>query len=114
MGHVRGDRGQASVELFGALPVLGVLALAGWQLVVIGESWWLAGVGARAAARAEVVGADAQGAARSALPGGWGPRMTVHNGMDGQLVVRVRVPLVVGGGALGTVGADVATPDGGS
>ena len=50
----------------------------------------------------------------SALPGGWGPRMTVHNGMDGQLVVRVRVPLVVGGGALGTVGADVATPDGGS
>ena len=102
------DQGQASIELLGVLPLLGVVALAAWQLVVLGESWWLAGVAARAAGRAAVVGTDTRAAARAALPDGWGGRVAVRVGDGSALVVRVSVPMVIGGRSLGSVGADVA------
>ncbi len=114
MTRVRNDRGQAAVELLGLLPLLGVLALAAWQLVVLGESWWLAGVAARAAGRAALAGADAPAAARAALPLGWSRRVAVRGGAGRPLVVRIRVPAVVGTGALGSVGAEVDAPGGGS
>jgi hypothetical protein len=113
MTRAASDRGQASIELLGVLPLLGVLALAAWQLVVLGESWWLAGVAARAAGRAELAGADARTAARAALPGGWGRRVVVRGGAGAPVVVRLRVPAVLGAGVLGSVRAEVDVPGGG-
>lgn len=108
MTRERGDRGQASIELLGALPLLAALVLASWQLVILGESWWLAGIAARAGARAELVGGDVARSARAALPPGWARRVAVHGGTGAAIVVRVRVPAVVLGRPLGTVGATVA------
>ena len=36
------ERGQASVELLGALPAVLLVALAAWQLVLAGQAAWLA------------------------------------------------------------------------
>ena len=114
MTRAGSDRGQASIELLAVLPLLGVLALAAWQLVVLGESWWLAGVAARAAGRAELAGRDADAAARAALPAGWGRRVVVRGGAGTPVVVRLAVPAVVGAGMLGSVGAQVGVAGGGS
>jgi hypothetical protein len=68
-----GQRGQASVELLAALPVVLVIALAGAQILALGYSSVLAGNAAEAGALALAGGAaptrDAQAAARAALPG---------------------------------------------
>lgn len=113
MTRARDDRGQAAIELLGVLPLLGVLALAAWQLVVVGESWWLAGVAARAAGRAELAGADPRAAARAALPAGWGRRVVVRGTGGVPVTVRVRIPSVIGDRALGSVGAEVDAGGGG-
>ncbi len=102
------ERGQASVELVALLPLLAGLVLACWQGVVAGESWWLAATSARAAARADVIGSDPQAAARSALPQRLRGRLRVVRGADGRLVVRMRVPAVVGTTSLWTVAVAVA------
>ena len=107
MSRRAGDRGQASVELLAVLPLLAALVAGCAQLVLMGESWWLAGVGARAGARAERAGGDAARAARAALPQGWGRRLHVAQAQGGGLAVRLRVPAVVGGAAIGTVSQDV-------
>ncbi len=107
--RVRDDqRGQASVELVALLPVMAGIVLACWQGVVAGESWWLAGASARVAARAAVIGADPQAAARAALPRHVRRRLSVVRAADGRLVVRVVVPAVVGAAPLWTVTATVA------
>ncbi|MFM8561684.1 MAG: pilus assembly protein [Solirubrobacterales bacterium] len=107
MSALRSTRGQASVELVAMLPVLGALLAGCWQAVVAGHCWWLAGVGARAAARAEAVGSSPLAAARRALPPGRRPglRVTVSGGGAGQVTVRVPVPAVVPGVRLGRVSA---------
>ena len=88
------ERGQASVELLGALPAVLLVALAAWQLVLAGQASWLAGNAARVGARAEVVGADTEAAARGALPAHLrrGLRVTSR---DGVVRVRVRLPIVM-------------------
>ncbi|MDX6533460.1 MAG: hypothetical protein QOJ13_801 [Gaiellales bacterium] len=78
------------------LPVAVLLAMAGWQAVLIGWTAVSAGQAARAAARAELVGEAAAPAARAALPGG------MRGGMEFQergkrITVRVDVPRVVPG-----------------
>jgi hypothetical protein len=60
--------GQASVELVVLLPIIAVLAGFVWQLAIAGQAIWLAGAAARAAARADAVGADSARAARGVLP----------------------------------------------
>src|SRR3982750_1043904 len=50
-----GERGQATVELVGVLPLLAVLGFAVWQAAVVGQAFWMAGAAARAAARAEAL-----------------------------------------------------------
>lgn len=84
MRALRSSPGQASVELVAMLPVLGALLAGCWQAVVAGHCWWLAGVGARAAA---------------------GPGLKVSEGRGGQVTVRVPVPAVAPGVRLGSVSA---------
>jgi hypothetical protein len=105
MSRLRSCRGQASVELVALLPLAAVLACALWQGVVAGQAAWLAGTAARSAARAAALGQDAQGAARTALPRHLRGGVLVRTGRDGAVRVRVAVPLVTGGGRLGTVSA---------
>jgi hypothetical protein len=62
------ERGQATVEFLGTLPAALLVVLIAWQLVLAGETSWLAGNAARVAARAHAVGGDPTAAARSALP----------------------------------------------
>ena len=88
------ERGQASVEFLAALPAAVALALGGWQLALAGQAVWLSGNAARAAARAQAVGRDPAGAARSALPSYLRPGLRVD--ADGtRVAVRVSVPLLL-------------------
>src|SRR5919197_1404253 len=61
------DAGQATVELVAVLPLVAALLAALWQLALVGYAEWAANVAARAAARADAVGADPAGAARAHL-----------------------------------------------
>ena len=62
------QEGTASVELIAVIPFL-LLALAvAAQIALAGQALWSASVAARAGARAELVGGDAEAAARRALP----------------------------------------------
>lgn len=88
------ERGQASVELLGVLPLLLALGLAALQLLAVGYASILAGNAAEAGALALAGGSGAAGArdgVREALPG-WSrarARVTVD---QGQVVVRLRPP----------------------
>jgi hypothetical protein len=88
------QRGQASVELLGALPLVLLAGLAAWQLVLAGHTLWLSAHAARAAARADAVGEDPSRAARSALPSSLERGLRVTRRPGGGITVRVRVPLV--------------------
>lgn len=75
-----------------------VLAMA-WQLVLAGQTAWLAANAAKVAARAQAVGKDPVDAARSALPEHLENKLKVkqNSGQDGNANVRVqvRVPLIL-------------------
>ena len=104
------ERGQASVELLGALPALLLVALAAWQLMLAGEASWLAGNAARVGARAEAVGADPEAAVRSALPAHLRHGLRVSR-RDGAVTVRVRLPIVMHGwGSPLRIGATAGLP----
>lgn len=87
----RSERGQASVELLGALPALILLGLVLFQLLAVGYSSVLAGTAAEAGALALAGGGDARAAARSAVPGWSRARMTVAE-HDGAVTVSMRPP----------------------
>jgi hypothetical protein len=96
--------GQASVELVALLPVLALCAAVAWQLCLVGHAAWAGSVAARAAARAEAVGADAHVAATTRLPDRLRPGLRVRAADDGAVTVVVRVPSVLpGGGPLTTL-----------
>lgn len=103
--RLRDPSGQASVELVALLPLVVVVAACAWQAVVAGQAVWLAGTAARAAARAQAVGADARAAATGALPGRLRRGLAVRTEEDGAVRVVVRIPVVVGGMRLAAVGA---------
>lgn len=90
-----GQRGQAAVELVALLPLIGLLAIAGLQVVVTLHVWGAARESARAGARGAQVGAPASDAVRAALPRSLARVATVHlsTGLDGSHRVRVRVPV---------------------
>jgi hypothetical protein len=71
------QRGQASVELLGALPVVLLIGLVLLQLLAVGYSSVLAGNAAEAAALAVAGGGEALSAARAAVPGWSRTRMRV-------------------------------------
>ena len=85
------ERGQASVELIGAVPALLLVALALFQLLAVGYAAVLAGDAAEAGALARAGGADARVAARNAVPGWSRARMTVSVSGD-DVRVRMRPP----------------------
>jgi hypothetical protein len=77
-----GERGQATLEFLGLLPLVLLVALGAGQLLAVGYSSVLAGNAAEAAALAVAGGGDPRAAARDALPG-WtraGARLSVHAG----------------------------------
>jgi hypothetical protein len=103
MSRIRAQHGQASVELVALLPLIAVLAAVLWQAVLAGQAAWLAGSAARAAARAQAVGADPLAAARRVLPARLAHGLGVRAGRDGSVTVSVPVPLAMGSGRLATI-----------
>jgi hypothetical protein len=85
------ERGQASVELLGALPVTLLLGAVLVQLLAIGYSATLAGAAAEAGALAAAGGTDPRAAARAAVPGWSRAGMTVR-AAAGRVSVRMRPP----------------------
>ena len=88
MSVLRGDRGQASVEVLGAAPALLLVGLVLLQLLAVGYSAVLAGTAAEAGALALVAGGDPRAGVRESLPG-WaraGAKVSVSGG-----TVRVRL-----------------------
>jgi pilus assembly protein CpaE len=93
--RVDGERGQASVELVAALPLVLLAAAVAWQLALAGHALWLCAHAARVAARADAVGRDAEAAARSALPRSLEHGLAVRRMGGGGVRVSVRVPLLL-------------------
>lgn len=93
-GVLRGQDGQAALELLAALPALLVAGLVGWQLVLGGHTAWLSAHAARTAARADLVGADPLEAARSALPRSLERGLDLDRRARGGVEVRVPLPIV--------------------
>ncbi len=108
-GGRAGERGQASLELLAALPLLLVIALAGAQLLAVGYSSVLAGNAAEASALALAGGGDgsalaaggggaaaegAEAAARAALPG-WSRAHASVSVTGGQVKVTLRPPTLL-------------------
>jgi hypothetical protein len=85
---VREERGQASVELLGGLPVLLVAGLVAFQLLAVGYAKVIAGSAAEAGALAMAAGGDPQAGVRESLPGWSRARARVRAGYG-----RVRVSL---------------------
>jgi uncharacterized membrane protein len=108
---LRDSSGQSSVELVALLPLIAALTVGCWQCVVLGQSWWLAGVAARAAARAQIIGTSPLQAARRALPRGARSRLHVAARSGGGLEVRLTVMAVVGGVKLGSATAQIGASE---
>lgn len=100
----KSERGQAAVELLGALPLIVIVLLLGQQLVVSGHSVWKLHEAARIAARAEHVaeqrGAPAEGRRHAEavlarlLASSPAASRKVSRDAEGVVRVRVRIPLV--------------------
>jgi len=102
---IRSVDGQATVELVALLPLVGLLVALLWQALLAGETVWLSGSAARAAARAAAVGGDPAAAARSVLPARLERGLRVDRQADGAITVVLRVPAALGGGTLAPVSA---------
>lgn len=84
------EEGTASVELVATVPFLLLAVLVAAQLALAGGALWSAGVASRAGARATLIGDDASGAARRALPSLL--RSTARVSEADGVVVEVAVP----------------------
>lgn len=105
MSSLRTDDGQATVELVALLPLVGLLVALLWQALLAGETVWLSGGAARAAARAVAVGADPADAARGILPARLERGMRVEREPDGVVTIVLRVPAALGTGTIAPVTA---------
>ena len=94
MRRFASERGQATVEFVGTVPLIVLAGLIAWQLVLVGHVAWDAAGAARSGARAKIVGSDPARAARSALP----PPLraqTLVSAAGAGVRVSVPVPLIV-------------------
>ena len=91
----RAESGQASVEAVALVPLVLLAAAVAWQLVLTGHTLWLCANAARAAARADLVGASPARAARSALPGSLERDLSVTRLAGDRIRVRLRVPILL-------------------
>jgi hypothetical protein len=89
-----GERGQATLELLGLLPLLLAVALAGAQLLAVGYSSILAGNAAEAGALALAGGGDPVMGARAALPR-WSRAHARVSVSGGEVRVRLRPPTLL-------------------
>ncbi|MDO8186653.1 hypothetical protein Q5424_16025 [Conexibacter sp. JD483] len=103
LSNARRADGQAAVELAALLPFVGLALALLWQVALAGAAIWLAGGAARAAARAEAVGADPLRAARGVLPGRFEHGLRVRRGDDGEIALVLAIPAAIGGGTLTSV-----------
>lgn len=87
----RGERGQASVELIAAVPVVLLVGLVALQLLAVGYAAVLAGNAAEAGALVLAAGGEPQEGARAALPGWSHARARVSADAD-SVRVRLRPP----------------------
>ena len=97
----RDEAGQATVELVAVLPLVAGLLAALWQLTLVGYAEWAANVAARAAARADAIGADPVGAARAHLGHSLEHGLRVRSMSGGSVRVAVRIPTLPGIPSLG-------------
>lgn len=102
MRGTRSESGQAAVELVAVLPLIALVGALLFQAVLAGQALWLCQSAARAAARAQAVGANAELAARRTLPTHLERGLQVRSTATGGVRVRVEIPSVLGSG-LGTV-----------
>ena len=91
---MRHERGQASVELLGAVPALMLLGFVLFQLLAVGYASVLAGSAAEAGALALAGGTDPRAAALRSLPG-WSEAHTKIDVEGGRVEIRLRPPLVL-------------------
>ena len=101
---LRDESGQASVELVALLPLLAVLGAGLWQVALAGQAVWAGSAAARAGARAEAVGGDADEAARRVVPSRLRSGLRVRVDDSGAVEVRVPVRVLSGDAVLWTVG----------
>ncbi|MBK5110710.1 MAG: pilus assembly protein [Thermoleophilia bacterium] len=89
------ERGSASLELTGAIPIVLLAVLVAAQIAVAGHAFWSAGLAARAGARAVLTGRPPRSAAEHALPGPLRGdlRVSQENGVR----VGVRIPQLIPG-----------------
>lgn len=93
-GWLRRERGSASVELMGMMPLLLLAAFAGWQILLVAFTATSAENAARTASRAESRGEGGEQAGREAVSTWLRDGTTVE--VDGtKATVRIRVPIVV-------------------
>lgn len=102
---MRGERGQALVELIAGLPAALALGLVVMQLLAVGYAAVLAGSAAEAGALAIAGGGNARMQARAALPG-WSRARARVSATGGEVRVRLRPPALIPGlgGALAVTG----------
>lgn len=91
---MRGERGQATVELVGLLPIVVAVALGVGQLLAAGVARELADHAAEAGAVALLQGGDPRDAVRAAVPGWARERLEVAI-RDRTVVVELRPPLAL-------------------
>jgi hypothetical protein len=91
MRRLGGRRGQASVELLGAVPAVMLVGLVVLQLLAVGYASVQAGTAAEAGALALAAGADPRAGVRESLPGLVRARATISVA-DGTVRVRLRPP----------------------
>ena len=88
------ERGQASVELLGALPALLLVAVVAMQLLAVGYTAVLAGNAAEAGALALAAGRAPEQAARAGTPG-WARSGLRVRRATGAVHVELRAPRLV-------------------
>lgn len=92
--RLRAERGQATLELLGLLPVLLAVALACAQLLAVGYSSVLAGNAAEAGALALAGGGDPRTRAWESLPA-WSRSHARVSVSGGEVRVRLRPPTLL-------------------
>ncbi|GLY13874.1 hypothetical protein LWF15_02275 [Kineosporia rhizophila] len=97
---MRGDRGQASIELLGSVPYLALGLFAALQLTVAATTVQAASSAARAAARTVSQGdGDPQASAQRSVPD-WleaGMSVTLNGGESPSVTVTLQMPIIVPG-----------------
>ena len=106
LARLGGERGQASAEMMGLLPVLALVILALWQVGLLGYTYLLAGHAAREGARELAVNTvdtrtdkPYRDAAEEDLPKAWRKHARIEIDPDDPVTVNVRlsVPVVLPG-----------------